>query len=218
MDQCKGCSKWFYPRGFSNHLHQTHDEKCRAFLNQLFKNPDAVPVYLDDHSAGIEEGNDGAGDEEDNNSAGGEEDDNGNNEEEEEEEDQLYSRDEDWPEAPVPAQTGMDLDSEMAEAELGDDNQQKEVHEAQRARCAAEEEFRKTPIVMSFPSNAAGAPIMNACHAIPKYQSYQRDLTDMDNPWAPFSSQLDWEVAQWAKLRGPSATAFTELLKINGVS
>ena len=38
------------------------------------------------------------------------------------------------------------------------------------------------------------------------------------NPYAPFRSQTDWEVAKWGKLRGPTSTAFTELLEIPGVS
>jgi len=37
------------------------------------------------------------------------------------------------------------------------------------------------------------------------------------NPYSPFSSEIDWELAKWAQLRGPSATSFTELLQINGV-
>ncbi|KAM6491529.1 hypothetical protein JOM56_012921, partial [Amanita muscaria] len=35
--------------------------------------------------------------------------------------------------------------------------------------------------------------------------------------FAPFKSQLDWEVAKWAKLRGPSSTALTEFLAIEGL-
>ncbi|KAJ3553348.1 hypothetical protein NP233_g12667 [Leucocoprinus birnbaumii] len=31
-------------------------------------------------------------------------------------------------------------------------------------------------------------------------------------------SKFDWEIAQWAKLRGPSSTAFSELLAIDGIS
>lgn len=38
------------------------------------------------------------------------------------------------------------------------------------------------------------------------------------NPYALFCSQIDWEVAKWGKLRGPTSTAFTELLEIPGVS
>jgi hypothetical protein len=47
---------------------------------------------------------------------------------------------------------------------------------------------------------------------------YQTGMLDRMNTWSPFSSRLDWEVARWAKLRGPSSTAFSELLAINGVS
>jgi len=36
--------------------------------------------------------------------------------------------------------------------------------------------------------------------------------------WAPFSTRTEWELARWAKLRGPSSTALSELLKIDGVS
>ncbi|KAG1895712.1 uncharacterized protein F5891DRAFT_1130506 [Suillus fuscotomentosus] len=35
------------------------------------------------------------------------------------------------------------------------------------------------------------------------------------NPYAPFNSQVDWEVAQWAKLCGPTSTTFSNLLSIN---
>ena len=35
--------------------------------------------------------------------------------------------------------------------------------------------------------------------------------------WAPFHSKLDWEIARWAKCRGPGSTAFSELLAIDGV-
>ncbi|KAG2118347.1 hypothetical protein BD769DRAFT_1629699 [Suillus cothurnatus] len=38
-----------------------------------------------------------------------------------------------------------------------------------------------------------------------------------DNIYAPFTSKLDWEMAQWAKLQGPSSTAFSELISIEGL-
>lgn len=52
------------------------------------------------------------------------------------------------------------------------------------------------------------------------YTTYQSSLgaAARDNPWYPFQSKLDWEVAKWAKLRGPGDTAFSELLAIEGVS
>ncbi|KAG1853124.1 hypothetical protein F4604DRAFT_1933418 [Suillus subluteus] len=38
------------------------------------------------------------------------------------------------------------------------------------------------------------------------------------NVYAPFTSKLDWEMARWAKLQGPSSTAFSELVSIEGLS
>lgn len=42
------------------------------------------------------------------------------------------------------------------------------------------------------------------------YETYSRDIGMEDgvlNEWAPFSSRVEWELARWAKLRGPSAGA-----------
>ena len=52
------------------------------------------------------------------------------------------------------------------------------------------------------------------------YEKYSNELEKEGdiNEWAPFSTRMEWEIAQWAKLRGPSSTALTELLKIDGVS
>ncbi|EGO30705.1 hypothetical protein SERLADRAFT_404762 [Serpula lacrymans var. lacrymans S7.9] len=36
--------------------------------------------------------------------------------------------------------------------------------------------------------------------------------------WAPFKSDIDYEVAKWAKLQGAGSTAFSDLLSIPGVS
>ncbi|KAJ7140543.1 hypothetical protein C8R43DRAFT_954828 [Mycena crocata] len=61
----------------------------------------------------------------------------------------------------------------------------------------------------------AGAPLRQG---EPGYERYKANLGDPANAWAPFASKLDWEMAQWAKLRGPGSTAFTDLLKIEGIT
>ncbi|KAK2462211.1 hypothetical protein APHAL10511_005769 [Amanita phalloides] len=53
-----------------------------------------------------------------------------------------------------------------------------------------------------FPGKEAAAPLNTANH----------------NPYAPFASKLDWELAKWAKLCGPSSSAFNELLRIEGIA
>ena len=63
----------------------------------------------------------------------------------------------------------------------------------------------------------AGAPLRNADR--PDHDQYRNVINALDNPntWHPFSSRLEWEFAQWAKMRGPGSTAVTELLNIKGV-
>ena len=46
---------------------------------------------------------------------------------------------------------------------------------------------------------------------------YAHAIHGQTNPWAPFQSRNDWEVARWAKLRGKGSNAFNELLAIPGV-
>ncbi|KAG1858579.1 hypothetical protein C8R48DRAFT_755592 [Suillus tomentosus] len=50
------------------------------------------------------------------------------------------------------------------------------------------------------------------------YRAQLVDVEDEENLYYPFASKIEWEVARWAKLRGSSSTAFTDLLSIDGVS
>ena len=70
-------------------------------------------------------------------------------------------------------------------------------------------------IIDQFPFGSPGSPIPGSSRGLSAYEALREMHTD--NPWAPFSSQLDWEVARWAKMRSPSSTAVTELLAIPGV-
>lgn len=53
-----------------------------------------------------------------------------------------------------------------------------------------------------------------------KYGTYRDNVfgATEQNPWAPFTSKVDWEVARWAKLRGSGSTAFSDLLGVENVS
>ena len=72
------------------------------------------------------------------------------------------------------------------------------------------------PKVVQFPGSRAGEPVGSA---LPSHNAYATSLGDssLSNLYSPFTSKVDWEVAQWAKLRGPSSTSFADLLKIDGV-
>jgi hypothetical protein len=74
-------------------------------------------------------------------------------------------------------------------------------------------------IVDRFPLTSAGEPIPNYSPTSDSSHQYDTHFhLNPSNPYAPFTSKLDWEIARWAKLRGPSSTATSELLKIAGVS
>ncbi|KAJ7707002.1 hypothetical protein B0H14DRAFT_3099614 [Mycena olivaceomarginata] len=84
-------------------------------------------------------------------------------------------------------------------------------------RQAAEDAFHHTPIVVKYPGRA-GEPISMSGGATSE-QAYLGSLHDSvaSNPYAPFTSKMDWEIARWAKLRGSGSTAFNDLLAIEGV-
>ncbi|KAJ7737437.1 hypothetical protein DFH07DRAFT_752997 [Mycena maculata] len=87
------------------------------------------------------------------------------------------------------------------------------------ARKVAEDRFHHKPIIEKFPGDRAGRPISSPAQKQNSEQRYGSVLDDSSegNPYAPFNSKMDWELARWAKLRGAGSTAFTDLLHIEGV-
>ncbi|KAJ7834648.1 hypothetical protein B0H14DRAFT_3461949 [Mycena olivaceomarginata] len=84
---------------------------------------------------------------------------------------------------------------------------------AREIRKAAEDRFHHKPIVVKYPGNMAGKPISTTRDPTSEkaYESALKDGTS-SNPYAPFTSKMDWEVAKWAKLRGACSTAFSDLM------
>ena len=69
-----------------------------------------------------------------------------------------------------------------------------------------------TVVIDRFPSPSAGAPIDGMSCGNSPYESQWG--VDGDSIWSPFTSQCDWLFARWAKMRGPTSSAVTELLGI----
>ena len=65
-----------------------------------------------------------------------------------------------------------------------------------------------TVVIDHFPLASAGAPIHGMPHSNSVYES------DRESIWSPFTSRCDWLFARWAKMRGPTSSAVTELLAI----
>lgn len=74
------------------------------------------------------------------------------------------------------------------------------------------------PVYVKKFGGQAGKPIHANING--GYSNYAKRLEtgSQENIWAPFASKMEWEVAQWAKLRGPGSTSFSEFLEIEGVS
>jgi hypothetical protein len=96
---------------------------------------------------------------------------------------------------------------------------QPEVNPAptREARKSAEDKFHHKPVIEKYPGRLAGRSI--SVPSLSSEESYGSVLGDStrENPYAPFKSKVDWEIAKWAKLRGAGSTAFTDLLNIGGV-
>jgi hypothetical protein len=72
-------------------------------------------------------------------------------------------------------------------------------------------------VIVPYPESRAGQPISNNHTANVAYGAHLSNA-DEENTYHPFASKMDWEVARWAKLRGLSSTALSDLLAIEGVS
>ena len=99
-------------------------------------------------------------------------------------------------------ETPVDLMVQPDETEVGDQGDMADLVSASAV------------VIESFPFGMPGAPIPGRAQGPSVYDSH---AALMGSPWAPFRSQLDWDVAHWVKRRGPSSTAVSELLGIPGV-
>lgn len=87
-------------------------------------------------------------------------------------------------------------------------------------RAEIEQKLKNHPFVVKF-GGRAGLPVTQNQTILTQVSDdlkYGSTLGKSDNIYAPFSSHIEWEIACWAKLRGPSSTAFSELMMIEGVS
>ncbi|KJA19341.1 hypothetical protein HYPSUDRAFT_1096163 [Hypholoma sublateritium FD-334 SS-4] len=88
-----------------------------------------------------------------------------------------------------------------------------------RMRGGAEAELGNKPHIIRFNkgNSAAGRTYPNT-NCIDANTLYTAQINDTGNSYSPFRSKIEWEIALWAKMRGPSSTAFTELINIEGVA
>lgn len=111
--------------------------------------------------------------------------------------------------------------SRMADQDMGSEDDTPTPDNNARwnpSRREAELVLDRHPFVTIYPGGMAGAVHSKA--NLGENQKYELAIGEesQENLYAPFASQLDWEVARWAKIRGPGSTSFTELIALDGVS
>lgn len=225
MPNCAGCGRTFSSRGYTNHLLQTTKATCREIRYQydialdLASNSDDEnenPLTPLSHFQGNFFGNYTAGDfevdendQEEHVKTDFDKDDEDNNEDDEDDELEEGG----W-EPPIAEhfQHNVIIDEDAESA----DNAGHSYAEQQAINL----DVQKKTHIITFPSDRAGAPISKTRESSDyiKYKTSLHDQNNGGNIWTPFNSQLDWEIARWAKIRGPGSTAVSELLGIENVS
>lgn len=242
MITCEGCGRAFTSVGYGMHLSQTDDPRCsRIYQEYLAYEPyssdsesddEALPVpfegdffgtsqdYTEDDFGMALDGEDFAMQVDGQNESDWEHD------EVEQEEEGTDNEDEDgfaeeyevgW-EPPVP-NSNLDLESEERDEPLVREENSDDGHTREEEREDAEDSLHSHPTIVDFPSFQAGNPIQTGPTTDSTYALYGKSVPySEENVYAPFASKREWEIARWAKLRGPGSTALSELLKIDGVS
>jgi hypothetical protein len=124
-----------------------------------------------------------------------------------------------WEAAPLQPQADEDNDLDLlddvfafANDELEDIQQN--VHQDIEARAQGQSGFVRVP----YPDPHTGRSMLHSSVDHGANVAYGAHLANDENPYHPFNSQIECEVARWAKLRGATSTAFSDLLSIDGVS
>ncbi|KAG1819901.1 hypothetical protein EV424DRAFT_1512392 [Suillus variegatus] len=122
-----------------------------------------------------------------------------------------------WEPPLVPSDNAHEGDDEHNDAQdqHTPDAQEPDPHHRVEQRLRDHEQV---PIVVHYPDQRAGQPINPTKQLSNATYHAQLNGSGTDNVYAPFTSKLDWEMARWAKLQGPSSTAFSELVFIEGLS
>ena len=193
MVRCSGCHSDFTVSGYTLHVQRTKSSACIAAYHAQINDADNV----DNMDAEVFSG-DFFGD---------------------------YEEDDfDWPDndqEPADGKSPVPVHSMIYNVGPGsdDENEHGRVNEdfidvVRPVNCAAAEEthFEIEP----FPLATAGAPIPGSEHAPSSFETYRQSIGSNNN-YAPFHSRLDWEMAQWVKMHGPSSSAISKLLETEGV-
>lgn len=223
MPVCEGCGVNYANRGFANHIRTTRQPACRAIFDEQNSympgtgiSQSSVPQSPGNYTPQGVDPDPGnptpfEGDYYGSHYNKDDFDFTGNNSESDSEEDDLQHTATGNAWEPEPDPLGPGDENYMDDS----DSSGQQGSQAAEARRVAQDRLRSSSLTIESFGGKAGATIRQEADSNSGYHTYKS--SDSSNPWAPFKSKLDWEIARWSKLRGPGSTATTELLGINGV-
>ena len=218
--KCAGCGLFFTPTGLNSHIRQTRNDQCRSWHREHLPQINEHDNQDSDRYLDLE-----------------------NDQPPQDFEGDLYSndyREQDFPgfdDAPHPVDSSDDEDVAVGDEDgwepqpLDQPTGYRDIlppvdpvppNSIPSNRQESHNRLSQKPVIRLFndrPDRNAGAPLANQTKT--SYETYQDALPNANaipNVWALFASKIDWEIARWAKLRGPSSTALSELLRVEGVS
>ena len=206
---CPGCNNTFTLRGYQSHLAQSNDPLCSAIFDQIKKtyeiNQDSD---LDSELSG-------------NNSELSDDEDHGEMAEMENSWEPLRegAPDHEDNDAAIDIEDNLDLPPRPpSHAESDEDLTNPTQHENHDRYIIRDGYGVKPAVRISYRDKYLSS---HAGEALSQEESrdsgYGAALGGGDNPWSPFNSKKEWEIAKWAKLRGVGSTAFSDFLTIDGV-
>lgn len=116
------------------------------------------------------------------------------------------------PNAPV----DVGLDDSFPDPEVNNNPPQVHALRPPHTSPPPEESQRPQYHILHY-GNGAGLPLPDVDEHQSSNKAYEGHMKGGSNIYHPFASQLEWEFARWAKFRGPTSSAVSDLLAIDGV-
>lgn len=204
LEYCNGCNVGFSPTGYHSHLRQTRDPLCSAIYRAQFQR---AHVNLEDNTAESRIDDDFEQDDQ----PGFPADIMTRPEIDSDEEMDVDQQDQDVGWEPVRAGAHIEPDDHLDE----NNPEEEDRHETHETVDRTEIKPKIVRYSDRYPEQKAG---IIRKQKMPLDHDYQKEVAEKDNPYAPFSSKMDWELGKWGKMRSAGSTAFDELLTIDEVS
>ncbi|KAG2041091.1 hypothetical protein BDR03DRAFT_979554 [Suillus americanus] len=207
--------------GLSQHIAKSHDPRCHTLYSQSRSRTNNKANSVDDTEAelALDEGdyNRIYNEDEFERPASAASEHAADSDEEDFDEHLLFEPE--WEAAPLQPQADEDNNLDLLDDVFAfEDDELEDIQQNTRQDIEARAQGQSGFVRVPYPDPHAGRSMSHGSVDHGANVAYGAHLANDENPYHPFNSQIKWEVARWAKLRGATSTAFSDLLSIDGVS